>query len=136
MKSGRFILKVQGTVNYILSIVPVIGGSITLHNFWATISKTVHPILSDRCPFCPVCNICLLWPTGWTDQDETWHAGRPRPQPHCVRWGPSSPQRKGAQQPPRSKFTGAGFACIHIICSACLLWPLKYFNFISDVIPC
>jgi len=32
---------------------------------------------------------------GWTDQDETWHAGRPRPWPHCVRWGPSSPSPKG-----------------------------------------
>jgi len=24
------------------------------------------------------------------EQDETWHAGRPRPWPHCVRWGSSS----------------------------------------------
>jgi len=24
------------------------------------------------------------------DQHETWHGGRPRPWPHCVRWGPSS----------------------------------------------
>ena len=29
------------------------------------------------------------------DQDETWHTGRPRPWPHCVRWGPSSPFPKG-----------------------------------------
>jgi len=36
---------------------------------------------------------------GWTDQDETWHAGRPWPWPHCVRWGPSSPSPKGAQPP-------------------------------------
>ena len=28
-------------------------------------------------------------------QDETWHAGRPRPWPHCFRWGPSSPSLKG-----------------------------------------
>jgi len=34
----------------------------------------------------------------WMDQDATWYGGRPRPRPHCVRWGPSSP--KGAQQPP------------------------------------
>jgi len=34
---------------------------------------------------CPVCNVGVLWPNGWTDQDETWHAGRPRPWPHCVR---------------------------------------------------
>jgi len=25
-------------------------------------------------------------------QDATWCGGRPRPLPHCVRWGPSSPQ--------------------------------------------
>jgi len=31
----------------------------------------------------------VLWPNGWTDQDETWHAGRPRPWPHCIRWGAS-----------------------------------------------
>jgi len=30
------------------------------------------------------------------DQDATWYAGRPRPRPHCVRWGPSSPP-KGPQ---------------------------------------
>jgi len=29
------------------------------------------------------------------DQDETWHAGRLRLRPHCVRWGPSSPPQKG-----------------------------------------
>jgi len=33
----------------------------------------------------------VLWPNGWTDQDATWHRGRPRPRRHCVRWGPSSP---------------------------------------------
>jgi len=45
------------------------------------------------CPVCPVCKVGVLWPKGSMDQDETWHAGRPRPWPHCVRWGPSSPQR-------------------------------------------
>jgi len=35
---------------------------------------------------------------------------RPPPRRHCVRWGPSSPPRKGAQQPPP-------------IFSPCLLWP-------------
>jgi len=37
----------------------------------------------------------VLWPNGWTDQDETWRAGRPRPWPHCVRWGPRSPSERG-----------------------------------------
>ena len=59
-------------------------------------------MLSVRCPVCPVClSVCdvrALWPNGWTDQDEM-HAGRPRPWPHCVRWGPSSPSSKGAQPP-------------------------------------
>jgi len=42
-----------------------------------------------------------MWPNGWMDQDETWHAGRPRPWPYCVRWGPSSPYPKGeGAEPP------------------------------------
>jgi len=39
----------------------------------------------------------IVWPDGWMDQDETWHRCRPQPRPHCVRWGPSSPSKKGAQ---------------------------------------
>ena len=38
-------------------------------------------MLSDRCPVCPVCNVGVLWPNGWMDQDKTWHVGRPRPWP-------------------------------------------------------
>jgi len=44
---------------------------------------------------CPVCDIGVLWPNGWMDQNETWHGGRPRPRPHCVRWGPSSLPKRG-----------------------------------------
>ena len=85
-------------------------------NFWATVCKTIHPVLLDRCPVLSVCNVGALWPNCWTDQNETWHAGRPRPWPHCVRWGSSSPPpQTAAQQPPHSKFMGAGFACIRII---------------------
>jgi len=47
--------------------------------FWVTICKTVHPMPSDHCPVLFVCDVDALWPNGWTDQDETWHAGRPRP---------------------------------------------------------
>ena len=46
------------------------------------------------CPICPVLNVGVLWPNSWMDQDETWHAGRPGTWPHCVRWGPSSLQKK------------------------------------------
>ena len=42
-----------------------------------------------------------MWPNGLTDQDKTWHAGRPRPWPHCVRWVPSSPSPKGGGQSPQ-----------------------------------
>ena len=30
-------------------------------------------MLSERCPVCRVCNVGVLWPNGWMDQDETWH---------------------------------------------------------------
>ena len=59
-------------------------------------------------PVLSVCNVGVLWPNGRTDQDETWHAGRPRPWSHCVRWGPSSPPSK-MHSPP--------------IFGPCLLWP-------------
>jgi len=35
----------------------------------------VRNMLSVRCLSCPVCDVRALWPNGWTDQDETWHAG-------------------------------------------------------------
>ena len=43
---------------------------------------------------CPVCDVDVLWPNGWMDQDDTWQGGRPLPWPHCVRWGASSPPQK------------------------------------------
>ena len=39
----------------------------------------------------------VLWPNGWTDQDEAWQGGRPRPWPHCVRCGSSCLAPEGAQ---------------------------------------
>jgi len=41
--------------------------------------------LSYRTVVLFVCDVDVLWPNGWMDEDETWHAGRPRPRPHCVR---------------------------------------------------
>jgi len=76
---------------------------------WATVCKTVCPMLSDHCLSCPVyvCDVRALWPNGLTDQDETWHAGRPWP--HCVRWGPSLPPPKGAE--PSSPIFGQFLLC-------------------------
>ena len=69
-----------------------------------------------------VLSVCLsvydvhaLWPNGWTDQDETWHAGKPRPWPHCVRWGPRSPPPKG-QRGTASQFSA------HICCGQMAAW--------------
>jgi len=86
-----------------------IAATRAIPGFWATICKTVRPMLSDCCLVCPVCNVGALWPNGWMDQDASWHRGRSRPRRHCVRWGHSFPQRKGAQQPP--------------VFGLCLLWP-------------
>ena len=47
----------------------------------------------------PIFGPCRLWPNGWMDQDATWCGGRPRPRPHCARWGPSPRPQKGAQPP-------------------------------------
>jgi len=52
--------------------------------FWATVCKTVRPMLSDRCLSCLSVTLVFV-ANGWMDQDETWLAGRPRPWPHCVR---------------------------------------------------
>jgi len=84
--------------------------------FWATVCKTVRPILSDSClSVCPVCSVCdvgVLWPNGWMDQDETWHASRPWSWPHCVRWGPGPPPPKGLSP----QFSA------HICCGQMTLW--------------
>jgi len=80
----------------------LIAYNFAANSFWATVCKTVRPMLSVRCLSCPVLSVCdvrALCPNGWTDQKETWHGGRPRLWPHCVKWGPSSPSPKGAQSP-------------------------------------
>jgi len=46
-----------------------------------------------------VCNVGVLWPNGWMDQDATWYVDRPWPRPHCVRWGPNSPTERGTATP-------------------------------------
>jgi len=69
--------------------------------------KRFAPTLSDRClsvclSVCPVlslCNVGVLWPNGCMGENKTWHAGRPRRWPHCVRWGHRSPLLKGHSHP-------------------------------------
>jgi len=80
---------------------PILSTENFLVCHWATVCKNSSPyaISPLSCPVCPLFDVGVLWPNGWTDQDETWYAGRPRPWPHCVRWGPSSPSPKGARPP-------------------------------------
>jgi len=57
---------------------------------------------------------CLLWPNGWIDQDTTWYAGRPRPRPHCVRWSPAPPPKKGhSPQFSAHVYCGQGHIVLH-----------------------
>ena len=85
--------------------------------YWATVCKTVRPMLPVRCLSClPVlsaCDVRALWLNGWTDEDETWHAGRTRPWPHCVRWG--------AMQLPLKKHSPTQFSA-HIRCGQMAAW--------------
>jgi len=85
-------------------------------DFWATVYNG-SPYAT--CLSCPVCNVCVLWPNGWIDQDATWCEGKPLSVSHCVRWGRISPTERGTASPPLSRFTGAG----SINHSPRLLWP-------------
>jgi len=51
--------------------------------FWATVYNTVRSMLSDRCLSCLSCLFVTFVYYGQRFE--------PRPRPHCVRWGPSSP---------------------------------------------
>jgi len=64
-------------------------------NFWVTVCILVRPMLSDRCPVCPICDVGLLWPNGSMDQDETWRAGRLGPGDIVLDGDPPPPSPNG-----------------------------------------
>jgi len=47
-----------------------------LYHVNGALKVTVRPTLPDFCPVCPlslsVCNVGILRPNGWMDQDATW----------------------------------------------------------------
>jgi len=47
----------------------------------------------------PVCDVGVLWPNGWTDQDETWHQVGLSPDHIVLDGDAGSPSPKGTQPP-------------------------------------
>ena len=95
----------QHAIRNLVEIDRIAAKILRFFDFWATICKTVCPMLSVRCLSClsvclscPVCNVGLLWPNGWTDQYETWHAGRPL-SGHIALGGDQAPPPKGGGPP-------------------------------------
>jgi len=65
------------------------GGPVS---FWATVCKTVRPMLSDRCPVCPVCNVVYCGQTvGWIKMKLGVKVGLG----HIVLDGNPAPPKKG-----------------------------------------
>ena len=93
-----------------LPIIPTLFGRPFVKRF----ALCYQTVVCLSCLSCPVCDINVLWLNGWMHQDETLHAGRPRPWPHCVRWG------VGTQLP--SPKGGGGTAPI----GPYLLWPSQW----------
>jgi len=50
------------------------------------------------CHVCPVCDVGVLWPNGWMDEDATWYGGRPRPR-RLLDGDPAPPPQKGGRGP-------------------------------------
>jgi len=68
--------------------------------FWADCLRNGSPYAIGplSVSVCPVCNVGVLWPNGWMDQDETWHGGRLGPG-HIVLDGNPAPPPQRAQPP-------------------------------------
>jgi len=49
---------------------------------WLTVAKRFA--LCYQTVVCPVCDVGVLWPNGWMDQDATWYGGSNSPQRDSV----------------------------------------------------
>jgi len=58
--------------------------------FWTTVANNGSPYATWPLSCLSLCNVSVVWPNGWMDQDVTWYGGRIRRRWHCVRWGSSS----------------------------------------------
>jgi len=70
-----------------------------VNHFWATVCKNGSPYAIRPLSVLSVCDVGVLWPNGWMDQDETWHARRPRPGHIVSDWDPAPLPQKGAEPP-------------------------------------
>ena len=74
-----------------------LGMEVGLHPDHTVLDGHLAPPNGHNSP--PIFDPCLLWPNGWMDQDAAWYGGRPRPRPHYITWGPSSPDGKRHSSP-------------------------------------
>ena len=65
---------------------------------------------------CPVCNVGVLRPNGWMDQDETWHRGIGLSPGHIVLDWDRAPQRGTAAPPLLSAHVYCGQTVAHLSC--------------------
>jgi len=78
-----------------LLIIPLsVGFSATVCKRFALRYRTVVCVSVLSVLSCPVCDVGVLWPNRWMDQDETWRAGRPQPWIRYIRWRPSFPPQR------------------------------------------
>jgi len=62
-------LQSKGVITLQRCAITIIGAQLSSNyvtSFLGNFCKTVRPILS----VCPVCDVGVLWPNGWVDQDE------------------------------------------------------------------
>ena len=96
---GKLIKPLTCEVRKAISTIPL---SVSGQPFVKRFALCYRSVVCLSCPvclsICPVCDVRALWPNGWTDQDKTWQAGRPRPWPpgHIVLDGdPATPPQRG-----------------------------------------
>ena len=75
-------------------------------SFWATVCKTVRPMLSGHCPVLSITLVYCAMEVGLGPS-------------HIVLYGDPAPPTERGTASPLLKFKGAGFACVRIIRGPC-----------------
>jgi len=81
---------------------------VTQVHFWATVTNKFT--LCNGTVVCPVCNVGVLWPNGWMDQDATSYEGRPWPRCVMLDGDPAPPTDRGTAAPPARVYCGQTIA--------------------------